>query len=365
MKKTLAFLLIVTMMIASFCSCNMQNSNAPDGLKIAKESERGEYIFYCPKSWTVVSTAEVGAARVSSEDSTSITFAEAEMPVHSLSEYFSDSIADFPQSIRDTVRVIVNGEEYSFGNADGECRRYIYTYKYGNLDVCCMQILVTNGNRFYIFTYTSFGNIEDGNSPYQKNLSKVNLSVSSFRFTGETFDEVTVEYEKDADGYNLVSKPSRAGFSLYIPDNYSVIFSDGFVKAKASDKANISLTKASAEGIGLFDYLKEKKEKMSRIVTDFTDVSLKVALPINDGELKNLGFDVDPVYDEKLCLGNLSKGSLIAYEYTYSMCGRSYHVLQILGIKGQNGFVFTYTATADEYEVHIDDITTILEKVIF
>ena len=366
MRKSLALIIILALVITSLFACSGNDGDAPEGLKIASVATECGYSFYAPEGWMIVSTPDVAAAKVSKVNNTSISFTEANMPEGTIAEYFERSLADFPEIISSTMNVITRDKATSFGNADGEAYKYIYTYRYGESDVVCMQILLTNGGRFYIFTYTSFGSPDDESSYYRLYLDSVQLAIDNFRFIegGEASAPV---YEKDADGYNLVSDKAICGYEIYLPDGYDVIFNNGFVRAKITDGANLSIIKATETGVGVLDYLKARRADMCTITTDFSDVEILLATEFNSQSesFKDWAFDVMPTTDETLCFGNLDKNKIISYEYTYSFGGESYHVYQLMGVDRYNGYVFTYTALADEYDSHIEDIKTILEKVNF
>lgn len=366
MKKILALCLILTLGAPLLFSCNSKAEEAPEGLQVVKISEDGGYKFYGPEGWSLVSTDEIAATKVSPINNTSMTFTEAAMPVGSIPEYFEASLAEFPASIKETMTITLRDQKCTFGNADGEAYKYVYTYKYENFDFACMQILLTHSDRFYIFTYTSYGDVEDSSSSYNSYLEAVQLSIDSFRFT-ERASAPAPDYTKDADGYNLVSDRALAGFDLYLPEDYSVIYSSAYVKAKISSSANISLSKATQTGIGILDYLKLRKSDMQKFTTNFTDLGITLTKEISEDSetLKNWEFDALPTCDTALVFGDLSTDGVIAYEYSYVFNGQAYHVYQVMGVDSLNGYVFTYTALEDEYSAHIDEIKTILQKVRF
>lgn len=369
MKKILTLFLILTLGVGALFACGDGSEKAPEGLQVVKISEEDGYKFYGPEGWSIVSTDKIAATKVSPINNTSITFTEADMPVGSIPEYFEESLAEFPSSIKDTMKITLRDEKCSFGNADNPddvAYKYIYTYKYENYDFACMQILLTHANRFYIFTYTSYGDVEDPDSTYNSYLKSVQLAIDSFCFTERT-PASAPSYEKDADGYNLVSDRALSGFDLYLPADYEVVYSSAYVKAKISSGANISLSKATQTGIGIANYLEMRKSDMQKFTTNFTDVQITLTkkIPEDSETLKNWKFDVLPTSDTALSFGDLSKDGIIAYEYTYVFNGQTYHVYQVMGVDSLNGYVFTYTALEDEYSAHIDEIKTILQKVRF
>ena len=366
MKRFLALLLIIVMSASLLFGCTNKDDEAPEGLQIGLENDAEGYVFYVPENWAIVNSGDVAAAKVSIVNNTSISFTEADMPECSIPEYFERSLGEFTENIKSTMKVTLRDSKCSFGNAKGEAYKYIYTYKYENRDYVCMQILLTNNESFYIFTYNSYGDPTDEESTYRQYLDSVQLAIDNFKFTDKKDAEKPV-YEKDGDGYNLVSDQALAGFALYLPDDYQVIYSSGFVKAKISENANIVLSRATQTGVGILDYLKMRRDELSAFTTDFTDVSITLVkeLDPNSESLKDWKFDVLPSADSEICFGNLDKNRIISYEYSYKFNGNSYHVYQIMGVDNQNGYVFTYTALENEFELHIDEIKTILAKVEF
>ena len=366
MKKFVALMLAAVICLMSLSGCNKKGDDTPDGLQIGYENTEDGYVFYVPENWAVVNGGDVAAAKVSVINNTSISFVKGEMPKEEIPLYFEESLKDFPAVVKDTMNILQRDKECTFGNASGKAYKYIYTYRYEERDYCCMQILLTHGDGFYIFTYTSYGNPEDSGSTYSQYLSSVQLAIDSFKFT-ESTEKAPINYEKDGDGYNMVSDPTLAGYSLYLPESYEVIYSSGFVKAKISSGANISISKATQTGVGIMDYLKIRKDDLSKFTTDFSDIKISLATDVNtESEIyKNWSFDVMPEKDESLCFGNLEKNSILSYEYTYTFNENVYHVYQVMGVDRYNGYVFTYTALEGEYENHIDEIKNILKKVNF
>ena len=356
MKKISLFLMILLLAAVSLISCGKKDE-APEGLQTADVCAEGGYTFYAPENWAIVNAENISAAKVSAINNTSITFTEADAPVGTLPEYFDASIATLPEGIKATLTLTVRDEKCNFGNADGECLKYVYTYKYEEYDFACMQILVNHGERFYIFTYNSSGDVNDESSDYRRYLDVVQLSVDSFLFTAPTEVADSVDYPKDADGYNMVSDKKIAGFELYLPDTWDVLFSDAYVKAKITDGANLSLSKATGTGVSISDYWNIRKNELSNFVTDIREIAVN--------QVNSFDAEGNAVGESTVVFGDLAPGKVAAYEYSYSFNGRVYHVYQVMGVDSFNGYVFTYTALEDEYADHIDEIKTILRKVRF
>jgi len=357
MKKII--LLLLTAIICAFALVSCNEESAPEGLQVVAISEEDGFKFYGPDGWTVVNDFfnpeyRVYATKLTGRSKTSLTFVEAPMPDEELNQYFKDSIATFPESFKVTVKKEVT--KTTFGNAS-EAYNCVYTYKYTEYDytvakyvekdMTCMQYFIKHGGRFYIFTYTAYGTPDDEAADYQKYLSLVNDCVKNFLFTERGDAPAAPKYEKDEDGYSLISNPAHAGFSLYVPEGFVCNYSSATVSATHSDGSNINMSEATMTGnrMTVSDYWKIRKEELSKIVGEITEI--KVNEPTEVGNA-NYAF---------------------SFEYTFVYNGETYHVYQVLAVEGfflfQDGYVFTYTAKEANYTTHIDSIETALEKVDF
>ncbi len=363
MRKFLSFILAAVIVTATLVSCANNDIDVPTGLQIVKISEASGYQFFGPEGWIIANDGEIAASYVSTINNTSITFVEADMPEGDIKDYFEDERVKFPYEI-----TVVEEKETKFGNAES-AYSYVYTFEYEERDFAALQIFIKNKADFYIFTYTSYGDPAKEDSEYQNYLEVVRLAIDSFKFTEKSDKTEKEEKPKaDGDGYVLVSNKGLSGFELYVPKEAEVTMSSTQVTAKLSDKANVTVTKSSSTGVGIVDYLKTRKTELEGLFGEVSDITIgfKTA-PDLEGETANLfdGFDVDPVAIDDIKFGDLPENKLVVYEYSYSHLGIKYHVYQILGVDSFAGYVLTYTATEDEYALHLDTLDMILEKVKF
>lgn len=362
MKKlgalTLAFAItICSLLTLSSCS---NKSDVPEGMQLVYGNDSTGYRFYAPEEWTVSNLDNIKSAYVSKLDITSVSFAEID-PLPSdigidekeyfFGSYFNDCLTEFPEAMN--LELMVNGEETVFGK-EGEkadkALKYVYSYEYSEHKFGFMQILMVKGDRFFIFTYTSLlEEKSDGVTYYDHYLEEKVISViDNFRFTEITEDKSELtEYEKDADGYSLISDASLAGFSLYVPEGFACDYSSATVSATHADGSNINMSEATMTGnnMTVSDYWKIRKAELSAIVGEITEIKVNEPTSIGDS---NYAF---------------------SFEYTFVYNGEKYHVYQVLAVEGfflfQNGYVFTYTAKEANYNLHFDHIKTVLEKVDF
>ena len=238
--------------------------------------------------------------------------------------------------------MISENADINFGNAD-EAKKFVFEHKYAGHDFRTMQIFVKYGERFGIFTFNS--TLEKRSSSevvqfdyYEEKIADV---ISNFKFVTKTGETQKESYPIDADGYVLVSDKSVVKYSLYLPDEFEVEFASGITVASLPDGSNLTLSRATTTGIAVNEYWETRKNELSNIATDITELDIK----------------------KITTLGNSKQA--VAYEYTFVYNNTTYHVYQVLAVTVFNGFVFTYTATEENYAEHIDTIMKIAEKVEF
>ena len=372
MKRIFAALLALATLFSllTLTSCK-KNDGVPDGMQLVRGGADVGYNFWGPENWIISNYGNISCTYVSSADKSSITFTEAEMPEVSVAEYFESEAEKFAYGI--TVNPDANGVDCNFGNAIKPAKKYVYTYDYNHysagvnekVSYTCMQIFIVHEGRFYIFTYTAANTPRRGGdtSYYDYHLERVQKVIDEFRFIEKSSSTSAQEYEKDADGYMLISDKVLSGFKLYVPANYTVNFSSGTVVASAEDGANVAMSTLSYSAGNTEDYWYVKKESIKLIADKIVDdngeeiSSFKAMTHLNDkGE---------PTEVFEVTVGNAKIAR--AFEYTYSLDGVEYHVYQVLMRKGgmldKNVYTLTFTATGASYESHLAELQNILNKI--
>ena len=350
MKRITSIILILATLLSLALLTSCKKSDAPEGMQLVKGGIDYAYSFYAPEEWVVANLGEVACTYASRVDTTSMTFAETTRPEGSIKDYFESEKALFPYEIT----VVTDGESCSFGNADKLALKYVYTYEYKKASYTCMQIFVENGEQFYIFTYTaSSSEREPEKSYYQYYLEKVQASIDAFKFNNKTSPAPTApSYEKDADGYLLVSDKRVSGFSLYVPDTYTVDYSSALVSVSREGK-NVTMSETTYPASTQDEYWKKRREDIEAIADKITN---------ENGETVSSFKEI--AASEKIDAANAD--AAVKYEYSYVLDGVEYRVCQILARKGTIGgsvYVFTYTATANEYESGLSEAMAIFNKV--
>ncbi len=146
-------------------------------------------------------------------------------------------------------------------------------------------------------------------------------------------------------GYIEISVASSP-YHLYVPKSWYNNSSGGQISAyySSQDKSNIGVTAM------IQDY-----DAGLETVDDYVaavDSSLAGLLP----EYKREGD-----FKETTLGGRAAK----SFEYSATVDGRGYRFMQIVTLKGYDFFIFTYTAEADRYESHLEEIDEILSYFTF
>lgn len=351
MKRTVAVLLalitVLSLLILSSCG---KDDSAPEDMQLVRGGEKYGYYFYGPEEWVVANLGDIACTYASKVDMSSMTFTETEKPSISIREYFESERHMFPYEIT----VTVDGESCAFGNADKLATKYVYTYTYKEKSYTCMQVFVENKDAFYIFTYTA-SNLDYSaeETYYQLYLEKVSKVMDEFKFVEKSKgDEERVEYEKDSDGYILVSDKTLAGFKMYVPDSYRVDYSSVLVSVSHPSGANITMSQATYTGVDANSYFEARKESINAICDKTYD-------PVS-GEKVSTFTEIEKAKQIELA----GTSWALAYEYTYVFEGTPLHVYQVLIVEGSyNGYVFTYTADEECYGAHLSEAMNILGKI--
>lgn len=371
MKKLCAMILLLAMAAASlilFSSCT-GSSDTPEGMQLVFGSDADGYYFYAPEEWTVSNIGEIKSAYASRVDSTSVSFAEvfpeadvagADKDEYFFNSYFSDSLEEFPETMKPTVTL--NGEATVFGKdseAADKAVKYTYNYKYSDNTFGFMQILIKEKSRYFVFTFCALlEQRTDGKTYYDYYLEKLQKVIEEFRFVETTAEKEKTEYQKDADGFILISEKKLAGFKLYVPETFIPDYSSAIVSATHSDGSNVNITEATGTGEQPSEYIMRR----------FTEIEKVTGIKIScDSATYGENGEITALTHEMVQFGNAKAG--YAYEYKYTYNGSMYHVYQVLVIDGfgifYDGYVFTYTAKEANYTLHTDEINSIIQKVEF
>ncbi len=387
--RKISSVLLLLLAVFGLCSCG-DDDGIPEGMKLGCDPSDTGYYFYVPEEWTVSSYADISMAHVSSLDNSSVSIAKMDadkLPAEALNAEWDIAKAIIAEyAIADTKKlphntdiefVMTEGKNYEeciFAEKPAVKITYTFSLKDTKTEKTIkfrtMQILVRNGEQVYIFTYQSRDEImREETTYYDYYYTFVKPVIDNFKFAEGEAKERENPADTDGDGYYLASDASLSGFELYLPNSYKLTHSSGFVSAMIEDGANLSVTRATSTGVSIVNYAKTRRDELSGIYSDFTDISVSVKQATSDG-IKTLKDTFTELSEENikvdgsLKFGN-SESNMFAYEYSFASGDAVYRVYQIYGISGRSGYVLTYTARADVYEAHLSEISDVLERIVF
>lgn len=145
------------------------------------------------------------------------------------------------------------------------------------------------------------------------------------------------------EGMQLASGDDVA-YILYVPSTWNLNSSDGSNGAYYSqnDKSNVSVTSyyPDMDTLSVPEYFAKSEASYKNVYESYTLIS---------GE-------------KEIVFGN-KKG--LKYEFKGDIDGVSYQFMQIISIHDNRFYILTYTSTADNYELHLDDVDRITENFVF
>lgn len=349
MKKALAILLSLIMILTALTACSKKDSDIPEGMQLARGGEDVGYYMYAPEEWVVANQDELGVActYVSKINNTSITLVEADFAESDITGYVARELEKFPDAFAVTETLAL--KEDALGNAE-RAWKIGYTYTYGEYTYQVMQIFAIYKGRSYILTYSASVGTYDGEvSYYEKFLEKAQSVIKNIKFVDKKdADAQKPTYPKDADGYSLISNEKLCGFNMYIPDSYTLDFATSMVSATRVDGTNINVSEATDTNTDSVGYWTTRHETLERL-----GATVSLMAPTNDIASSQVTVE----------LGEGVRATSLKYSFTFA--GKTSCVYQVLIVKGFTGYVFTYTASEDCFEANFAEMQTILNKIEF
>ena len=140
-------------------------------------------------------------------------------------------------------------------------------------------------------------------------------------------------------GYKEISDEGL-NYHFYIPDDWTTDISTGMTSAYYSgrDPSNVSVTAFELD--------------------DTSINSVDAYWEINEADLKLILPDLEYVSKDDVKLGGVDARQ---YIYTASMSDTDYKFMQVVAIRSNEVYILTYTATAENYDAHIEDVISMVD----
>lgn len=347
MKKTISILVAfaaVLLCAASLVSCGKSDSSVPSGMKIASP-DNVAYQLFVPTVWKSDPASGVSSAYYSNTDTSSVsvmTFPADDKDIdvtewwNGYKEDFSTVYEDF--KVEETAEAALGGLTGAKFVCTGKLKiSEDLTESYKFMQIAAVRTKPEGDGEICVLTYMS--------SPdaYDSHLSDVEKIVGNFRFKSD-FKEEDVS---PAEELTLVSQ-DYASYRFYLPAGWACDVSAASVSAhNVSDRSGVSLMSFSlaSSNSGTDGW-------WSEFIKDFESVYSDVV--IESEEKTTLG-GVEAA--KKVYTGTLSHGDE----------SETFKFIQVSAVKRRTlsspeVFVFTYTATSENFDSHLDDVQTMIEK---
>ncbi|MBQ9743532.1 MAG: hypothetical protein IJW19_00220 [Clostridia bacterium] len=357
MKKLIALILTLTLILTALLLTSCSQDLAPDGepipddMKIASNTAMVNYLLFVPEYWIIDTQTSVTMAHASSTDFTSIQVMSKKLDgeVTNLDSWWNEYKEELTgagkvQYITQNEKIVIDGiagkkavykitVDSTVITDSGKENVVSNTYK-------CMVVGVIKGDSVYVILYNSVEN-EKGDL-FEANMEDVDSMLESFRFTdrlypteGEPKDE-----ENIPDGMKIASNTDVVDYTLYIPENWIVDIQTGVTMAHVSEKDKSSIQ------VGQWSY----NDKIKDYETWWQDYKYELSLV---GE-----YEIITEPTEITVAGVSSRKA----EYKLTTANGEYKCL-VIGVENRGSmYVIVYMSTENGYEANMEEVNRIVEN---
>ena len=140
-------------------------------------------------------------------------------------------------------------------------------------------------------------------------------------------------------GYREISDEGL-NYHFYVPDDWTPDVSTGMTSAyyNGRDPSNVSV--------------------MAFEIDDTSINSVDAYWELNEADLKLILPDLEYASKDDVKLGGVDAKQ---YIYTAKMSDTEYKFMQVVAIKSNEVYILTYTATAENYDSHIEDVISMVD----
>lgn len=335
-KRAIAIFLCVIILLPTLAACD-KNGDIPDGMySVTLEGE--PFILYVPEQWNDNRDSGISSAYYSFDKhifaSARYFYCDAETKEAGLSAYLESVDAQNAEILSgykkttDISDASINGANY---------KKYEYTYNHGgNSDD---NVTVTQYYTFYgedtvvLSLYIGTAHISEEHSESLEKI-KNNFTLCEKKIVNsEVVDKNTPEGMKNASDKDLQ-------YACYVPKEWVTSLSDKLTYAyyPESGKPNVTVTCVSPDN----------------------DVDAKTYFDQCEIEYKKTiaGYELLGEPTERTVSGRKA----LSYEYKALYGETEYKIMQTVLIYNGLAYSITYTARADAYEAHLDDVKAILDN---
>ena len=334
-KRFLALLLCAIMLLPMLAACD-KNGDVPDGMQsVTLESE--PFIFYVPEEWVDNRDSGISSAYYSLDKSIMASAryysCDSEAQSAGLANYVN-MIAEQNETTLSGYALVGEIKDASLGMQSA--KRYEYTYNYGGIEAN-----KTNVIQYYTFygDYAVVLSIYIANAHYTEEYVEIFERIRACfelcerkAINDEVIDEYTPEGMKKASDDDVQ-------YACYVPKAMVTDLSDKLTYAywDESGMPNVTVTcfSPSDDNITAEQYFMKCEMEYKQSISGY----------------ERLGEPISRVVAER---------NALSYQYKANYGGSEYRIMQTVLIYNRLAYSITYTARADVYDSHINDVEIIL-----
>ena len=336
-KKILALFLCAVMLLPIFSACE-DDDGIPEGMQsVTLEGE--PFIFYVPQEWVDNRDSGISSAYFSLEKS---IFASARYYPYD-AEVQSEGLSAYVEKIAEENAKTLSGyaceediKDASLGKKDA--KRYKYTFNYGGLDT----------NNTTVIQYYTF---------YGEDVIVLSMYIATAHYTDEyveMFEKIRHSFElreKNVANDEIIDKYTPEGmkkasdddvqYACYVPKAWVTDLSDKLTYAyyPESGKPNVTVTcfSPSSDNITAAEYFEQCEREYRKSIAGYELLGEPISRTVAEREA-------------------------LSYQYKAVYGNSEYKIMQTVLIYNNLAYSITYTARADAYEAHLDDVELILSN---
>lgn len=322
---------VLCVLCVLFCltGCSSGNSNVPDGMKLASV-DGAPFCLYVPTAWTLNTDSGLSGAYYSMTQKATVSAnAYSDSDCDTVEDYWAKISAEYASEYKNFAEESgsVGGTASTLG--DRNARKYAFSADFDGEKYRVTQYIAKSDGMFYVLTYSA---ISDN---YEEHLEEVDKMAQVF-----SFEKNTVDVSDRTDGAPesmKIASSDKLEYVLYVPQNWivnSATVSGAYFSE--TDRSNVSVVSYYGDEMTVTEYWEKCEAEYKAQFTGYTALDY---------------------YESKL-------GSKKTYVHIFeaSIGGENYKFLQAISAYGEMMYTFTYTAKADAFESHFEDVEVMMEQ---
>lgn len=333
MIKKLTALFLVLLLSLCVVACSPEDKDAPEDMKSAT-LEGEPFRLYVPASWTLNTSSGVSGAYPSAATKIMVTAryytpADSAMTVES---YLAFCVASYEKSLTSFKKVGEKAAVLGGKNA----RRLDYTMVSDEVELTCFQITVKyEGDMVSLYGYCP-------TDSYEATAEEFDLIIKEFVLSPKTEPQGEELVDKNTPEGMEIASDKNSEYRLYVPKTWICNAESGVSEAyyPESGKSNVLVTSyIPKEAVSVPDYFASCEKEYKATLPAYERVS----------ETKR----------------TVAGQEAHTYVYTTVVDGVEFRISQTLFSYSDSIYSFTYTAIADNFDLHTADVEAMLNAFTF